>query len=99
MSALTMNHAPAGASQATGAFLHEAIETLPRERLRALQLERLQKSVRNAYEHVPLHRRRLDAAGIAPDDIRTLDDVRSLPFTLKTDLRDHYPFGMFARPV
>ncbi|MEO8135578.1 MAG: phenylacetate--CoA ligase [Betaproteobacteria bacterium] len=80
-------------------FLHEAIETLPRERLAALQLERLRATVRNAYENVAMHRSRLDIAGIAPDDIRTLDDVRRLPFMLKTDLRDHYPFGLFARPL
>ncbi|HEX8012084.1 MAG TPA: phenylacetate--CoA ligase [Casimicrobiaceae bacterium] len=71
---------------------------MPRERLAALQIERLRASVANAYEHVPLHRARLDAAGIAPGDIARLEDVRALPFTLKTDLRDHYPFGMFARP-
>jgi phenylacetate-CoA ligase len=55
--------------------------------------------VRNAYDHVPLHRSRLDAAGVHPDDIASADDVRALPFTVKADLRDHYPFGMFARPV
>ena len=48
---------------------------------------------------MPLHRARLDAAGVEPDDIRTLDDLQRLPFTVKTDLRDHYPFGMFARPA
>ncbi len=79
--------------------LHPAQETMPREQLEALQLERLRQTVANAWENVPLHRSRLDAAGLQPGDIGSLDDVQRLPFTLKTDLRDHYPFGMFARPV
>jgi phenylacetate-CoA ligase len=53
---------------------------------------------RETMPRVPFHRARLDAAFIEPDDLRTLDDIRLLPFTLKTDLRDHYPFGLFARP-
>ncbi|HQU50953.1 MAG TPA: phenylacetate--CoA ligase, partial [Casimicrobiaceae bacterium] len=80
-------------------FRDRAIETMPRERLEALQLERLRGTVANAWSNVPLHRERMRAAGIAPDDIRTLDDVARLPFTVKTDLRDAYPFGLFARPV
>jgi phenylacetate-CoA ligase len=80
-------------------MLHPEVETLPREALDALQLERLRASVRNAWEHVPMHRARLDAAGVVPEDIRSLEDVQRLPFTLKTDLRDHYPFGLFARPL
>ena len=79
-------------------YLHAEIETMPRERLAQLQLERLRATVANAYENVPLHRRRLEAAGLRPADLRSLDDVARLPFTVKTDLRDHYPFGMFARP-
>jgi phenylacetate-CoA ligase len=58
----------------------------------------LRATVRNAYENVPFHRTRLDAAFAGPDDIHSLDDVRLLPFTLKSDLRDNYPFGLFARP-
>ena len=80
-------------------MLHPEMETLPRERLEALQLERLRATLKNACEHVPLHRTRLDAAGVKPDDVRSLDDMQRLPFTQKTDLRDHYPFGMFARPL
>ena len=72
---------------------------MPREQLAALQLARLRETVKNAWENVPLHRSRLDAAGVAPDDLRSLDDVQRLPLTLKSDLRDHYPFGMFARPI
>ena len=72
---------------------------MPREKLAALQLDRLRTTLRNAYDHVPLQRQRLDAVGFMPGDMRTLADVAQLPFTLKSDLRDHYPFGMFARPV
>ena len=79
-------------------FLEQALETLPRERLAALQLDRLRATLRNAYAHVPLHRARMDSLGIDPEDLRSLDEVRELPFTVKTDLRDHYPFGMLARP-
>ena len=80
-------------------YLHHGCETMPREQLAQLQIERLRTTLRNAYDNVPLHRARLDALGIAPQDIRTLDDVAQLPFTLKTDLRDNYPFGMFTRPI
>lgn len=69
------------------------------ESLRALQLERLQKTVRHAYENVALYRRKFDEAGVHPDDVRSLDDIRLLPFTTKADLRETYPFGMFAVPM
>jgi phenylacetate-CoA ligase len=75
-----------------------AAENMPREKLRALQLRRLRQTLQNAYDNVPLHRKRLKAGRIAPADIRSLADLAELPFTLKSDLRDHYPFGMFARP-
>jgi phenylacetate-CoA ligase len=74
-------------------------ERLSRDELRALQLERLRWTVRHAYENVPLYRRKFDEAGVGPDDIRTLDDVALLPFTTKDDLRETYPFGMFAVPM
>jgi phenylacetate-CoA ligase len=74
-------------------------ELLSRDGIRALQLERLQWTVRHAYENVPLYTRKLDDAGVAPADIRSLDDVRLLPFTTKEDLRQTYPFGMFAVPM
>lgn len=74
-------------------------ERLTLDELRALQLERLQASVRHAYEHVPVYRQKLDEAGVHPDDIRSLDDLRRIPFTTKEDLRQSYPFGMFAVPM
>jgi len=83
----------------TGSYFDRSTETMPREALAALQFERLRKTLRNAYDNVALHRQRLDDADIKPEDVRTLDDLRHVPFTFKTDLRDHYPFGMFARPV
>ena len=98
MGAITTAEVGIGAKKGARHYLHKAQETLPRERLAALQLSRLRATVRNAYDHVPLHRTRLDAGGIDPNDIRALADVQRLPFTVKTDLRDHYPFGMFARP-
>ncbi|WP_375339568.1 phenylacetate--CoA ligase PaaK [Microbacterium rhizophilus] len=76
-----------------------APETMARAALEALQLERLRWTVRHAYENVPMYRAKFEAAGIAPDDIRTLADVERLPFTTKEDLRRAYPFGMFAVPM
>jgi phenylacetate-CoA ligase len=76
-----------------------AAETMPREQLRALQLERLRWSVGRILEHVAPLRERLHQAGIrAPDDVVSLDDLRHLPFTHKADLREHYPYGLFAVP-
>ena len=74
-------------------------ERLDRAALEALQLERLQWTVRHAYENVPLYRAKFDEAGVKPEDIQTLADVQKLPFTTKEDLRLNYPFGMFAVPM
>ena len=76
-----------------------ALDFLPVERLRALQLERLRKAVALAYKRVPLIRSRMEKLGVTPDSIRTLEDIRRLPFTQKNDLRETYPFGLFARPL
>jgi phenylacetate-CoA ligase len=76
----------------------EPIETASRDELRALQLPRLQASLRRAYDHVPHYRRAFDGKGVRPEDCRTLEDLAKFPFTVKTDLRDNYPFGMFAVP-
>ena len=75
-----------------------AAETKPRAEIARLQLRRLKASLKNAYDNVAFHRRRMKALGFEPGDLKRLDDLAGLPFTLKTDLRDHYPFGMFARP-
>jgi phenylacetate-CoA ligase len=76
----------------------EPIETASLDELRALQTDRLRWSVRHAYDHVPHYRASLDAAGVHPDDVKELADLARLPFTTKADLRENYPFGMFAVP-
>ncbi len=80
----------------TTPFPLEEIEKAPRQRLRALQLERLQWTLKHAYDNVPHYRRKFDAAGVGPHDCRSLEDLARFPFTTKADLRDTYPFGMFA---
>ena len=75
-----------------------AMECMNRDERAALQLERLQATVKREYENVPLYRERMQAKGIVPEDIRSLDDLRYLPFTNKTDLRDQFPFGLLATP-
>jgi phenylacetate-CoA ligase len=75
------------------------LETLSRDQLASLQLERLRHTLRRQLERVPLMRDRLRAAGVhSPEDVASLDDLQRLPFTRKTDLREHYPFGLFAVP-
>lgn len=74
-------------------------ETLPREALEAIQLRRLQATLERVYATVPFYRQRFQEAKVAPSDIKSLDDLRRLPFTYKKDLRDNYPFGMFAVPM
>lgn len=75
------------------------IECASRERIRAIQLEKLIAQVKWTYERVPWYRERMDASGVTPADIRTLDDVRKLPFTDKSVLRDTFPYGLFAVPL
>ena len=75
-----------------------AIENASRDEIAGLQLERLQWSVRHAFDHVAHYRKAFEDRGVHPDDIRSLDDTRLLPFTSKADLRANYPFGMFAVP-
>src|SRR5689334_21320216 len=75
-----------------------ATETMPRDALAALQTRRLKTTLQHAYANVPAVRRKFDAAGVKPDDLKTLADIARFPFTLKTDLRDNYPFGLFAMP-
>ncbi len=76
----------------------EPIETASRDELCALQLERLKWSLRHAYDKVPHYRKKFDDKGVHPDDLRTLADLAKFPFTSKRDLRDNYPFGLFAVP-
>lgn len=80
-------------------FWEEYIETLPREAIEKIQLQRLRNIVRYAYENVPFYRRKYDEAGVKPDDIQTLEDIARLPFTTKDDLRAAYPYDMFAVPL
>ena len=80
-------------------FPLERIEKASRKKLRELQLERLRWSLRHAYDKVPHYRKKFDAAGVKPKDLRTLADLARFPFTAKADLRDTYPFGMFAVPM
>ena len=74
------------------------IECASRDYLHALQSARLIRMVNNAYEHVPFYRRKFDEMGLKPGDIHSIDDIGKLPFTVKTDLRDNYPYGLFAVP-
>ena len=76
----------------------EPIERASRDELAALQLERLGKSIAHAYRNSPHYRTSFDAAGVRPEDLRSLSDLARFPFTTKNDLRSHYPFGMFAVP-
>ncbi len=79
-------------------YWNEEMETLPRERMDELQLERLRKAIRYAYDNVPMYKRRYDEAGITPD-LGSRETLQALPFTVKDDLRDHYPHGILARPL
>ncbi|MBW8904085.1 MAG: phenylacetate--CoA ligase [Betaproteobacteria bacterium] len=80
-------------------FELEPVEKASREELARLQLERLQWSLAHAYEKVPHYRRKFDDAGVKPSDCARLEDLRRFPFTTKADLRENYPFGMFAVPM
>ncbi len=76
----------------------DPIEIASIDEIRALQLQRLRWSLRHAYDNVPMYRQRFDEAGVHPDDLKTLGDLGKFPFTYKNDLRDNYPFGLFAVP-
>jgi phenylacetate-CoA ligase len=77
---------------------NQEIETMPRAELERIQTERLRKTVERVYHNVPFYHQKFDQAGIKPEDIKTIKDVQRLPFTTKQDLRDNYPFGLFAVP-
>ena len=74
------------------------IETASLDELRALQLERMRNTLHHAYQNSPVYRKKFDDSGVHPDDLKTLEDLARFPFTTKQDLRDNYPFGMFAVP-
>jgi len=76
----------------------EPIETASRDEISALQLQRLKWTLKHAYDNVPHYQQKFDAAGVHPDDLKTLADLARFPFTTKADLRDNYPFGLFAVP-
>jgi len=76
----------------------DPIEIASRDEISALQLERLKKTLRAAYDNVPMYKQRFDEAGVHPDDLTDLKDLAKFPFTYKNDLRDNYPFGLFAVP-
>ncbi|MEE0639046.1 MAG: phenylacetate--CoA ligase, partial [Acutalibacteraceae bacterium] len=80
-------------------FFQKEIETMKRSELEALQLERLKWTVDYCYKNVPFYTKKLDKAGISADKIKSLSDIKYIPPTTKADLRDNYPFGLFARPM
>ncbi len=79
-------------------FFQPEIETMPQSEIKKLQFKRLTESLNRCYHNVPLYRQRFDEVGLKPEDITNMDMLRKLPFTMKSDLRDNYPFGMFAVP-
>ncbi|HMB16919.1 MAG TPA: phenylacetate--CoA ligase, partial [Pelovirga sp.] len=74
---------------------NDDFETLPREAIESLQLRRLQQTVERVYATVPFYRDSFDRAGVKPRDIKCLADLKRLPFTLKKDMRENYPYGLF----
>ncbi len=80
-------------------FFQKEFETMSRKQIEEIQLERLKYTVNYCYTHVPFYKKKMDAAGVSPDQIKTLDDIRRIPPTTKADLRDNYPFGLFAVPM
>jgi len=80
-------------------FWQQESECMDRKELEQLQLERLESTLNRVYLNVPFYRKKFDAVGFNPDDLRSLDDLRKLPFTVKSDLRDNYPYGLFAVPL
>ena len=81
-----------------GNYFNGKLETMSRDEMWALQSQRLVDTVRRVYDHVAPYRAKMDAIGLKPEDIRSVDDLSKLPFTTKQDLRDNYPYGMFAVP-
>lgn len=80
-------------------FFQKDIETMPRQELEKLQLDRMKWLVKYCYDNVPLYKKKMDDVGFAPDKFKVLSDIEYLPFTTKEDIRDTYPFGLFAKPM
>ena len=80
-------------------YYQEEIERMPREKMAALQSEKLVKQVGHVYENVAAYRRKMQEKGVEPGDIKGIEDLHKLPFTSKDDLRDEYPYGFFAVPL
>ncbi|MBQ8304904.1 MAG: phenylacetate--CoA ligase [Blautia sp.] len=80
-------------------YYQPEIECASREQIREWQSERLVRQVKNVWDNVPMYRQRMEEAGLTPDDIRSVDDLKKLPFITKDDLRDQYPYGLLARPL
>lgn len=80
-------------------YFNKEVETMSREAMRELQSKRLIDTVKRVYDNVPLYRKKMDDIGLLPGDIKSIDDLHKLPYTYKTDLRDAYPYGMFAVPI
>ena len=76
----------------------EKIETVSVDELRSVQLQRMKNTLQHAYQNSPVYKKKFDDAGVHPDDLKSLEDLAKFPFTTKQDLRDNYPFGMFAVP-
>lgn len=80
-------------------FFQKEIETMPRQKIREMQLERLKWTVAHCYENIPFYHKRLTEAGVTPEKIKCLSDIQYIPFTTKADIRDTYPFGLFGKPM
>lgn len=80
-------------------FFQKDIETMPRAEIEKLQLERLKRLVKYCMDNVPFYNKRLTEAGVSADKIKTLSDIQYIPYTTKADMRDTYPFGLFAVPI
>lgn len=79
-------------------YFQKDIETMPRADIEKMQLERLQRLVKYCYDNVPFYHKRLSEAGVCPEKIKTLSDIQYIPYTTKADMRDNYPYGLFAVP-
>ncbi|MBQ3225873.1 MAG: phenylacetate--CoA ligase, partial [Clostridia bacterium] len=80
-------------------YFQKEIECMPREEMKKLQNEKLVKAINYTYENSAFYKKRFDEAGIKPEDIKSIEDLRKIPFTTKQDFTDNYPFGLFARPM